>query len=121
MVEIADKVTNAVFYDEVRVPKRYLVGEKNKGWHYVTEALDTERMLVLGGLEEMFGELMQYIRTTSRNRAPISKNPLVRQKLAEFETEINIARNMIRRVSSGGRTTRSIRLQGNSDTQTVCE
>jgi alkylation response protein AidB-like acyl-CoA dehydrogenase len=96
--EIADKITNAVFYDEVRVPKKYLVGEKNKGWYYVTEALDNERMLVLGRIEETFGELVKYVKTTSRNGVPISKDPLVRQKVADLAIKINIARNLIRRV-----------------------
>jgi hypothetical protein len=98
MWEMADKITNAVFYDEVRVPKRYLVGEKNRGWQYVTEALDNERMLVLGRLEETFGELVKYIKTTSRNGVAMSKDPLVRQKVADLAIELNIARNMIRRV-----------------------
>ncbi len=98
MWEIGDKITNAVFYDEVRVPKRYLVGEKNKGWHYVTEALDDERMLVLGEVEETFEEFVKYIKTTWRHGVPLSKDPLVRQTVAEFAIEINIARNMIRRV-----------------------
>ncbi|MGD0228841.1 MAG: acyl-CoA dehydrogenase family protein [Syntrophorhabdales bacterium] len=98
LIEISDMRTNAVFYDEVRVPKRYLVGEKNKGWQYITEALDNERMLVLGGVEETFEALVEYLKTTTMNGVPLSKDPLVRQKVADLAIEINIARNMIRRV-----------------------
>lgn len=39
--------TNIVFLDDVRVPTSYLVGEENKGWHYITHALAHERYTAL--------------------------------------------------------------------------
>ena len=38
-----DERTNEVFLDDVFVPDDYVVGEVNKGWYYVSEALDFER------------------------------------------------------------------------------
>ena len=96
--EMADTRTNEVFYDEVRVPKRYLVGEKNMGWYYMAEALDLERMITVGGVERTFEELVTYTKGTLKNGVPLSKDPFVRQKLVDLAVEINIARNLIRQV-----------------------
>ena len=34
---------NEVFFDSVRVPKRWLIGEKNRGWYQIASQLDYER------------------------------------------------------------------------------
>lgn len=99
MWEMADARTNEVFYDEVRVPKKYLVGEKNKGWYYMTSALDFERMVTVGGLERTLHDLVDYTKRTMRNGKPMSKDPIVRERLADLAIEIGVARNLARRVA----------------------
>lgn len=96
--EMAGLRTNEVFYDEVRVSKRYLVGEKNQGWYYMVSALDLERMLTVGNLERILEELIDYVKKTLKNGIPLSKDPLVRQKLADIAIEIRVAHNLVRRV-----------------------
>jgi alkylation response protein AidB-like acyl-CoA dehydrogenase len=96
--EMADTRTNEVFYDEVRVSQKYLVGAKNMGWYYMAEALDLERMITIGGVERAFEDLLTYTKNTLRNGIPLSRDPFVRQKLADLAIAINIARNFIRRV-----------------------
>jgi alkylation response protein AidB-like acyl-CoA dehydrogenase len=96
--EISDARTNEVFYDDVRVPKKYLVGEKDKGWYYMAEALDLERMVVMGSAETTFGQLVTYAKNTLENGVPLSKDPSVRQKLVDLAIEMNVARNLIRHV-----------------------
>ncbi len=98
LLEITDIRTNEVFYNEVRVPKRYMVGEKNHGWYYMVSALDLERIITIGNLEHIFEKLIAYAKNTMKNGAPLSKDPLVRQKLADIAIEINVGRNLIRRV-----------------------
>ena len=39
--------TNEVFYDNVKVPKNRLVGEINKGFIYLMQALDYERFAII--------------------------------------------------------------------------
>ena len=97
--EMADKRTNEVFYDEVRVPKRYLVVQKNQGWYYMVWALDLERMISTRHIERLFEELIGYTKTALKNGLPLSKDPCVRQKLADMAIEINVARNLVRRVA----------------------
>jgi len=96
--EMAGLRTNDVFYDEVRVPKRYLVGEKNRGWYYMVSALDLERMLTVGNLERVLEQLIDYSRKTLKQGVPLSKDPFVRQKLADISIRIHVVHNLVRRV-----------------------
>ncbi len=96
--EMAGLRTNDVFYDEVRVPKRYLVGEKNRGWYYMVSALDLERMLTVGNLEHVLEQLIDYTRKTLKQGVPLSKDPFVRQKLADISIRIHVVHNLVRRV-----------------------
>lgn len=97
--EMADKRTNEVFYDDVRVSKRCLVGQKNQGWYYMVWALDLERMISTRHIERIFEELIGYAKSTFKNGAPLSKDPWIRQRLADMAIEINVARNLVRRVA----------------------
>jgi len=83
---------NEVFFDNVRIPKNNLVGEKNLGFYYLMTALDFERLMVgIGGFRRVFEEFVSYVKQAKRDRAPLGKNPSVRQKLAEIATRIEIA------------------------------
>ena len=78
--------TNEVFYDDVKVPKKYLVGEKNKGFYYIATALAFERNFPVGMLRRNYEDLVKYIKETGKNT-----DPLVRQKLAQLKIELEIA------------------------------
>ncbi len=92
LITMSDWRTNEVFYEDVRVPKENLVGEKNKGFYYLMTALDFERMLNLGRYRRVFDELVAYTKETAVGGEPLSKNPLIRQKLAQLSTEIEVVR-----------------------------
>jgi alkylation response protein AidB-like acyl-CoA dehydrogenase len=83
---------NEVFFDNVRVPKKNIVGEINKGWYYLMVALDFERLAIpMGGFKRTFEEIAQYVRDTKHGGQPLSKKPLVRNKLAEIAIQIEVA------------------------------
>lgn len=83
---------NEVFFDNVRVPKKNMVGEKNMGFYYLMVALDFERLLVgIGSFRRVFEQFVEYVKQAERDGAPLGKNPLVRQRLAEIATKIEIA------------------------------
>ena len=48
-----------VFFDNVRVPKKDLLGEMNRGWYVATTTLDFERSGIISavGLEELLKEI----------------------------------------------------------------
>jgi len=92
IITMAGWRTNEVFYDDVRVPKKNLVGEKNMGFRYVMTALDFERMITIGMYRRLYEELVDYVSDTSIDGEPLAKNPLVRQKMAQIAIELEASR-----------------------------
>jgi hypothetical protein len=91
MTTIAGWKTNEVFYDNVKVPKKNLVGEKNKGFYYIMTALDFERMFPVGSFRRIFDELIEYTKETKRDGKLLSQDPVIRQKLAEMAIELELS------------------------------
>jgi len=91
MITIAGWKTNEVFYDNVKVPKKNLVGDKNRGFYYIMTALDFERMFPVGGFRRVFDELVMYTKEAKRDGKPLSQDPVIRQKLAEMAIELEAA------------------------------
>lgn len=88
MITMAGWQTNEVFYDNVKVPKECLVGDLNQGFYYLMAALDYERMFPLGHYRRLFDEIVQYTRDTQVNGQPLSRDPLIRQKMAQLSIEL---------------------------------
>jgi len=87
---------NDVFFDNVRVHKRYLVGDKNRGFYQVLHQLDYER----SGMERLMGNYPLFegtIRFAKQNK--LSQEPVVRNKLAQLEIEFEVGRLLIYRVA----------------------
>lgn len=85
--------TNEVHYDHVKVPKSALVGEKGKGFYYILEALDYERIYIIAELERDFHELLEYVKKTKKD-----EDPLICQKLAGLAIEIESAKLFVLRL-----------------------
>jgi len=85
--------TNQVYYDDVKVPKENLVGEKNRGFYHIATALDYERIFTVGGLKRSLEELVDYVRQKG-----LGKEALVRQNLAQLTIEIEVAQLLAYRV-----------------------
>jgi hypothetical protein len=99
MITMAGFRTNEVFYDDVVVPKRNLVGEKNRGFYYLMEALDHERMYPPGAFRKLFEEIVEYAKETIVDGKPLSKDPLIRQKLAQMAVELEVTKLLYYRLS----------------------
>jgi alkylation response protein AidB-like acyl-CoA dehydrogenase len=84
-----DSDFNEVFYDNVRVPRRNLVGELNQGWQVSIATLMYER--VSGGtrhpVERTINELIAVSHDVEFAGMAAAKHPYVRQKLAQFASE----------------------------------
>lgn len=87
---IDDARTNMVYYDNVRVPKKCIVGQKNKGFYVMMGALDEERLLIFSPrfYGALLKELVKYTKETFRDGELLCKNPIIRQKLAKLDVEI---------------------------------
>lgn len=80
---------NEVFFDDVRVPKKNVVGQINQGFYCVMLALQYERLFVgTGAFRRVLEELVQYVKETECHGKPLAKDPLVRNKLAALAIEI---------------------------------
>jgi len=91
---VGDMRTNQVFYDDVKVPREALVGEKNRGFYYILEALDYERISSASGLERDFQEFVDCIKEMGRG-----KDPLIRQKVSEIAIDIEAVKLLSFRVA----------------------
>jgi 3-oxocholest-4-en-26-oyl-CoA dehydrogenase alpha subunit len=99
MFTMAGWRTNEIFYDDVLVPKKNLVGDLNTGFLYVMHALDFERMFPLAAYGRILNEIIDYSRETRVAGEPLSKNPLVRQKLAQMVIEVEANRHLYYRLA----------------------
>ena len=99
---IGDERTNEVFFDGVWVSDDFVVGEPNRGWTYICEALDLERfaMMPIGPLEMKLEALCGWVRSARRDGEPLRRDPSVRSQMARFATQLEVARGLQRRVVS---------------------
>ena len=82
------------FMDDVRIPKNLMVGEKNRGWYISMGTLEFERSNSSSatGLLNSVNDLINLARRVERDGQPISRDPLVRQKIAQFYIEANVTK-----------------------------
>lgn len=91
--------TNALTYDNVRVPAEYLVGEERKGLYQTLSILDGGRIgigaLSVGLAQAAFEEALQYARERHTFGVPIAQHQAIQWMLADAATEIQAARMMV--------------------------
>ena len=91
---MGDERTNEVFLDDVWVHDDYVVGDVNKGFQYISEALDLERftMFTFSPVKQRFDILVDYVRTASRDGEPLRDDPVVRRRMAQLATDLEVSR-----------------------------
>ena len=85
---------NEIFLDDVHIPKSLMVGEKNRGWYIAMGTLEFERSSFGASSvqENIVRDLIKVARRITSHDQPISKDPLIRQRLAQLYIEANVAR-----------------------------
>jgi alkylation response protein AidB-like acyl-CoA dehydrogenase len=88
--------TNAVFFDNVRVPRDHLIGQRGMGFYYAMMALDFERIQIgcVGMLARLLGELKEFVRRTVRDGRPLGAVPWVRRAVADLEMRVEVGRQI---------------------------
>jgi alkylation response protein AidB-like acyl-CoA dehydrogenase len=83
---------NQVFFDGVRVNKRRLIGEKNRGWYVAATTLDFERSGVArhAANRRAVEELAEMAREKVVGGKPLAANPLVRHRLADLAISVRV-------------------------------
>lgn len=93
---------NEVYFENVRVPRAGLLGELHRGWYMATTTLSYERSGIEGpaAAGRYVRRLTQYARETQRNGKPLAEDPLIRQRLSQLATEVEVARALAWRIAS---------------------
>jgi alkylation response protein AidB-like acyl-CoA dehydrogenase len=81
---------NEVFFEDVRVPRSNLIGHLNDGWTVANSTLLHERNLLASTTrtQKILDNLLRLARTQQRNGKPASKDPIIRQRLADLAIKV---------------------------------
>ncbi len=85
--------TNEVYFRDVRVPVTNLVGEVNRGWMYITGALDLERgaLTNAGDLRRAVDDLRELARQPRRDGSVPADSTALRRRLSQAEADVEAA------------------------------
>lgn len=89
--------TNEVFLEDVRVPRKSLVGEENRGWYYATMALDFERIIAHNRNRRHLNHLTRYAKQLVVDGHSLAEDAHVRLVLAKLAVEVEINRLLVMR------------------------
>jgi citronellyl-CoA dehydrogenase len=93
--------TAIIFFDNVRVPVRNLIGQEGKGFIYQMEQFQHERLFlsasILVAMEKCIEETATYTRQRQAFGGVILDNQVVQFRLAQLQTEIEALRALIHR------------------------
>jgi citronellyl-CoA dehydrogenase len=90
--------TAELFFEDCRVPQRYLLGAENMGFIHIMTNFQGERLIgavaTVAGMEHAVRMTMQYARERTAFGRPLSKFQVWRHKLVEHLTAIEAARRL---------------------------
>ena len=88
--------TTEIFMTDVRVGPDALLGEQNKGWDYLREHLELERLSLaasyVGNARTALDDTIRYTRERRQFGKPLSKFQVLRHRMAEDEIAVDAAR-----------------------------
>lgn len=97
--------TAQVFFDQVKVPQRYLIGEEGMGFVMQMMQFQEERLFaaasVLKGMEQVIGNTIDYTRQRLAFGKPLLDNQVIHFRLAELQTEIEALRALTYQACEG--------------------
>ena len=95
--------TAQIFFDDVRVPQRNLIGEEGKGFTYQMKQFQEERLSAAARritvLDMCINETIEYTRNRVAFGRPILDNQVVHYRLAELKTEVELLRSLVYRAA----------------------
>ena len=89
-----DHSFNMVTFEDVRIPKKNLVGEQNRGWYVGATLLDFERSGVdySAGAKRTLEELVDFAKTNSKNGVLLANDPVTRNRLSDLAIEVEVSK-----------------------------
>lgn len=91
--------TAELFFDNVHVPAANLIGDENKGFYYIMESFQLERLVAgiggVSGSQHCLETTLKYIAEREAFGRPIKKFQVLRHRLVDLATEIEAARQLM--------------------------
>jgi alkylation response protein AidB-like acyl-CoA dehydrogenase len=88
---------NEVFFEDVRVPKKNLIGDENRGWYLAQTTLSFERSNIGSaiGTRQNVGDLVTFAKENAASGiSTLDQNPALRTELIERYIEAGVAQQM---------------------------
>jgi len=89
-----DHSFNMVTFEDVRIPKRNLVGEQNRGWYVGATLLDFERSGVdySAAAKRTLEELVDFAKSNYKNGVLLSNDSITRNRLSDLAIEVEVSK-----------------------------
>jgi len=95
--------TAHLYFDECRLPKRYMLGRVNRGFYYIMGHLQGERLatsfLVLSFMDRALELAVEYGKQRFAFGKPVIENQVWRHRIAEHRTNVEAARWLVYRAT----------------------
>ncbi len=90
--------TAELAFDNVRVPLAHLIGEENKGFYYIMDAFQLERLVAaataIGGCVVALEQTLGYMKQREAFGRPISKFQALRHRLMDLYAEVEAVKQL---------------------------
>ena len=91
--------TTEFFMDNLRIPKDAILGEAGKGWQYIGEHLEYERLSIaasqVGNARTALDDTIRYTKDRKQFGVPLASFQVLKHRMAENETELEAARLLV--------------------------
>ncbi|MFM8408981.1 MAG: acyl-CoA dehydrogenase family protein, partial [Alphaproteobacteria bacterium] len=93
-----------VFFDNVRVPRKNLVGRLNEGWLVANATLSHERNMLASTTrtQQLMSDLLRLAKRRSRHGVSVLRDPVARQRLADLQIRVEAMKyHSLKQLSDG--------------------
>ncbi len=92
---------NQIFFDNVRVPAKNIIGETNRGWYVGTTTLDFERSGIGAavGIQQVVADLIKFSKEHAEDgTSQLARNPRLRAELIDRYIDVSVSKMLAYRV-----------------------
>ncbi|MBT3311807.1 MAG: hypothetical protein HN737_11665 [Desulfobacterales bacterium] len=94
-------IYNEVFFKDVKIPAKDMIGGENEGWQLTRQTMNFERSsigLFIEGKNRV-RDMVNYVKTHKKNGKFLSEDPIVRQKLARLYMELDMGHTLAYKIA----------------------
>ena len=94
-------VYNEVFFKDVRIPAKDLIGVEGEGWALTRQTMNFERSGSgsMAASQRKLEKMITYVKSTKRDVKLLSEDPIVRQKLAKIFIDTQVGETLAYKIA----------------------